>query len=407
VRPLRILILSRIAGSYSTQRLKETCTSRGHTARVLNTLNFSLLLETSRPQLFYRDRELSSYDAVIPRIGASVSAQGTAVLRQLEQMGVFSLNTAQAIGSSRDKLRALQILSGHGIPFPATAFVRDRESVRAAIAQVGGPPVIIKLTEGSQGAGVILADNAKSAEAILESLLIARQSVIVQTFVSESSGSDLRALVVGGRVVAAMRRRAAPDEYRSNVHRGGRAERVRLGPELEQLAVRATQILGLRVAGVDLIESDDGPLVLEVNSSPGLDGIESATGIDVAAAIVDHLEQQLAFPDVDLKQRLTVSPEYGVVELIVRPDSLLAERSISELALGRVAILSVLRGKSAFPSPEQGFKIEVSDRVLCFGPFAELRDLLGAPQSERRSSVRLEAAPAVASPSSQPRAEKR
>jgi ribosomal protein S6--L-glutamate ligase len=398
------LILSRIAGSYSTQRLKEVCKSRGHTPRILNTLNFSLLLETQQPRLFYRGRPLSSYDAVIPRIGASVSAQGTAVVRQLEQMGVFTLNSSQAIATSRDKLRALQILSGHEIPFPLTAFVRDRESVRDAIAQVGGPPVILKLTEGSQGAGVILADTAKGAEAILESLLLARQSVIVQKFVSESSGSDLRAFVVGGRVVAAMRRRAAPDEFRSNVHRGGRPERVRLDSELERLALRATQILGLRVAGVDLIESDEGPLVLEVNSSPGLDGIESATGVDVASAIVDHLEQQVTFPDVDLKQRLTVSAEHGVKELVVGPESVLAGQSVAALARSgvRAAVLTVTRGTATYPNPAPAFELEAGDRVLCFGALAELRDLLGSPRSERRSSARVEPAS-----ESKPRADER
>jgi len=376
---LKILILSRIAGSYSTQRLKEACVKRGHSARVLNTLNFSLLVEPGAPQLYYRDRLLSRYDAAIPRIGASVSAHGTAVVRQLEQMGVFTLNSAQAIGTSRDKLRTLQILGRHDIGFPSTAFVRDRDSVREAIAKVGGPPVILKLTEGSQGAGVILADNTKAAEAILETLLLARQSVVVQKFVSESSGSDLRALVVGGRVVAAMRRRAAPDEFRSNVHRGGRTERVRLDPELERIAVSATQILGLRVAGVDLIESDDGPLVLEVNSSPGLEGIESATGVDVASEIVEHLEEQLQFPELDLRQRLTVAPDHGLVELVAGPGSALAGRTLRELELEArgIAVLSVTRGVAAHPNPSPQFSLLAGDRLLCFGPRESLRGLLG------------------------------
>lgn len=372
---LKILILSRIAGSYSTQRLKEACVKRGHSARVLNTLNFSLLVEPGGPQLSYRDRALSRYDAAIPRIGASVSAHGTAVVRQLEQMGVFTLNSAQAIGTARDKLRTLQILSQHDIGFPSTAFVRDRDSVRDAIHKVGGPPVILKLTEGSQGAGVILVDNRKAAEAILETLLLARQSVVVQKFVSESSGSDLRALVVGGRVVAAMRRRAAPDEFRSNVHRGGRTERVRLDPQLERLALQATQILGLRVAGVDLIESDDGPLVLEVNSSPGLEGIESATGIDVASEIVEHLEQQMPFPEVDLRQRLTAAPGHGVVELVAGPGSALVGRTLAELELSarRIVVLSVTRGLEVRPNPSPNFSLLAGDRLLCFGPFESLR----------------------------------
>lgn len=385
---LRIVILSRLAGSYSTQRLKEAAVDRGHLVRVLNTLNFSLLLETGSPRLYYRDRALSAYDAAIPRIGASVSAHGTAVVRQLEQMGVFTLNSAQAIATSRDKLCAAQILSRHEIAFPATAFVRDRESVREAIRQVGGPPVIIKLTEGSQGAGVILADSAKTAESIIEALLIARQSVLVQKFVSESSGSDLRALVVGGKVIAAMRRRAAPDEFRSNVHRGGRAERVRLDPELERLAIEATQIMGLRVAGVDLIESDDGPLVLEVNSSPGLEGIESATGVDVAAAIVEHLEEQVVFPQVDVRQRLTAAPSHGVVELFVTQESGLAERTLHQLELAArdVVVLGISRERTLHPNPPGEFRLLSGDRLVCFGRYAALREFITPPRSDLRGS---------------------
>lgn len=374
---LKVLILSRIAGSYSTQRLKEACMRQGHSVRVLNTLNFSLLVERAQPRLFYRDRILSHYDAAIPRIGASVSSFGTAVVRQLEQMGVFTLNSAQAIGTSRDKLRAFQILSAHEIAFPPTAFVRDRESARSALEQVGGTPVIIKLTEGSQGAGVILADTKKTAEAIIEAFLVARQDIIVQKFVSESRGHDLRALVVGDRVVAAMRRRAAPDEFRSNVHRGGRTERARLSPELEALALKSAQILGLRVAGVDLIESDDGPLVLEVNSSPGLEGIESATGIDVASAIVEHLEAQIEFPEIDLRQRLGAASTHVTAELVVGPDSGWEQRVLASLELTScdVLVLTVTRGARVVPTPRPDFQLLRGDRLLCFGPGEALRSL--------------------------------
>jgi ribosomal protein S6--L-glutamate ligase len=381
---LKVLILSRLAGSYSTQRLKEACVRRGHSARVLNTLNFSLLVERAQPRLYYRERLLSRYDAVIPRIGASVSAYGTAVVRQLEQMGVFTLNSAQAIGTSRDKLRAFQILSAHEIGFPPTAFVRDRESARTALEQVGGAPVIIKLIEGAQGAGVILADTKKSAEAIIEAFLVARQDVIVQKFVSESRGRDLRVLVVGSKAVAAMRRRAAPDEFRSNVHRGGRTERARLTPELEALALKSAQILGLRVAGVDLIESDEGPLVLEVNSSPGLEGIESATGIDVAAAIVEHMEEQLAFPELDLRQRLGAVPSHATAEWVIGPGSELVERSIGEAgkALASVLVLTVTRGTRTIPAPSSEFVLLRGDRLLCFGPAEALRSHLPKPERE-------------------------
>lgn len=381
---LKVLILSRIAGSYSTQRLKEACARLGHSARVLNTLNFSLLVERAQPRLFYRDRILSHYDAAIPRIGASVSSFGTAVVRQLEQMGVFTLNSAQAIGTSRDKLRAFQILSAHEIAFPPTAFVRDRESARSALEQVGGAPVIIKLTEGSQGAGVILADTKKTAEAIIEAFLVARQDIIVQKFVSESRGHDLRALVVGDRVVAAMRRRAAPDEFRSNVHRGGRTERARLSPELEALALKSAQILGLRVAGVDLIESDDGPLVLEVNSSPGLEGIESATGIDVASAIVEHLESQIEFPEIDLRQRLGAASTHVTAELVIGPGSELEQRALASLDLAsrQVLVITVTRGPRVIPTPAPDFQVLRGDRLLCFGPAEALRVLKSTASSE-------------------------
>lgn len=377
---MRIAILSRTVGAYSTQRLKQACQKRGHAARVLNTMSVSLLVRTGEPQLFYRDEPLSRYDAAIPRIGASVSSYGTAIVRQFEQMGVFTLNGAHAISASRDKLRALQLLIRHDIGVPPTAFVRDRAGVRAAIEQVGGAPVIIKLIEGAQGAGVILAQTAKAAEAILETLILSRQSVVVQKFVSESKGRDIRALVVGGRVVAAMHRRAAPDEYRSNVHRGARTHGTRLAPELERTAVRATQILGLRVAGVDLIESDDGPLVLEVNSSPGLEGIESATGVDVARLIVEHLEQQVPFPELDVRQRLTVTADYGVAEVLVASGSELAGRSLADLRLRdrEIQVLSIARAAQAMPNPRGAVVIEAGDRLLCYGRYDTLRALLTA-----------------------------
>lgn len=377
---LRIVILSRTVGAYSTQRIKEACQKRGHAARVLNTMGMSLLVQTGEPRLFYRDQPLSRYDAAIPRIGASVSSYGTAIVRQFEQMGVFTLNSAQAISASRDKLRALQVLIRHDIGVPATAFVRDRAGVRAAVEQVGGAPVIIKLIEGSQGAGVILAQTTKAAEAILETLILSRQSVVVQKFVSESKGRDLRAFVIGGRVVAAMQRRAAPDEYRSNVHRGGRATETRLSPELERTAVRAAQILGLRIAGVDLIESDDGPLVLEVNSSPGLEGIESATRTDVAELMVEHLEQQMPFPDVDVRQRLTVSSGHGVAEVLVAAGSELTGRSLAELRLRdrEIQVLSIGRGGQTLPNPRGASVIQAGDRLLCYGRYDTLRAMIAA-----------------------------
>ena len=232
-------------------------------------------------------------------------------------MDVYTPNTSNGIASSRDKLRALQILSRHDVGIPHTTLVRDRKDVLPAIERIGGAPVIIKILEGTQGVGVILAETTKVAEAIIETLQSARQNVLVQQFIAESRGRDVRAFVVGDRVVAAIRRVAQGDEFRSNVHRGGRAEVVELSDAYRDTAVRVAQIMGLRVAGVDMLEGDDGPLVMEVNSSPGLEGIETATELDVAGAVIDYIEQQVAFPEIDLRQRLTVSRGYGVAEISI------------------------------------------------------------------------------------------
>ncbi|MFV0252655.1 MAG: RimK family alpha-L-glutamate ligase, partial [Beutenbergiaceae bacterium] len=286
---MKIAILSRAPRSYSTQRLRAAAADRGHQVKVLNTLKFAIDLSGDEPDLLFRGKPLSSYDAILPRIGNSITYFGTAVVRQFEQMDVYTPNTANGISSSRDKLRATQVLSRHQIGMPATAFVRERADVRPAIERVGGAPVVIKLLEGTQGIGVILAPDAKVAEAIIETLQSAQQNVLIQSFVSESKGRDIRALVVGDRVVAAMRRTAQGDEFRSNVHRGGSVEAVELDQEFRDTAVRAAQIMGLRVAGVDMLEGADGPLVMEVNSSPGLEGIEAATKLDVAGSIIDYI----------------------------------------------------------------------------------------------------------------------
>ena len=288
---MKVAILSRNPSAYSTRRLREAAVRRGHRTVVLDTLRFALLVEAERPQLFYRSRPLSRYDAAIPRIGASVSIFGTAVVRQLEQLGVTCLNGAGAIALARDKLHSLQVLSRHDIPTPMTAFVCDRMDVLPAIDSVGGAPVMIKVQEGSQGAGVILAETATVAKAIVETLQMAQKHVLIQRFVRESRGRDLRAFVVGRQVVAAVARSNLGDEFRSNVHRGGQSKAIELDVLTSQTAVRAAVVMGLEVAGVDLIEGDEGPQVLEVNASPGLEGIERATGADLAMAIVEHLER--------------------------------------------------------------------------------------------------------------------
>ncbi|HSG80784.1 MAG TPA: 30S ribosomal protein S6--L-glutamate ligase, partial [Gemmatimonadota bacterium] len=300
---MRIAILSRNPRLYSTRRLKEACLARGHEAKVLDTLSFSIEVEEGKPRLYYHDRMLRNYDAVIPRIGASITFFGTAVVRQFEQMGVYCVNPSHSISVSRDKLRALQVLSRHKIGIPKTLFVRKTAEILPGIERLGGVPVVVKLLEGTQGIGVILAESTKIAEAIIETLSgPANMNVLLQQFVKESRGRDVRAFVVGDRVVAAMRRVAQSDEFRSNIHRGGSAEIVELDEHYQRTAINAAQIMGLRVAGVDMLEGNDGPIVMEVNSSPGLEGIEGATGIDVAGAIVELIEDEVLFPEVDLRQ---------------------------------------------------------------------------------------------------------
>ena len=352
--------------------------------KVLNTLRFSMGIEQGQPELFFRNRRLSRYDAVIPRIGASITMYGTAVVRQFEQMGVFTLNSSNAISVSRDKLRSTQILSRHNIGIPTTAFVSDRTSVLPAITHVGGAPVIIKLLEGTQGIGVILADNTKIAEAIIETLQSAKQNVLIQKFVKESKGRDMRAFVVGDRVVAAMRRIAVGEEFRSNVHRGGRAEPANIDPAYERIAIHAAQIMGLRVAGVDMLETEDGPNILEVNSSPGLEGIETTTGIDVADAIVEHLEEQVLFPDLDLRQRLTLKSGYGVAEFSVGADSELAGKLLRDSGLRErdVQVLSITRGSIIIPNPRGDREVLPGDVLLCFGKHITLKGFI--PPAERR-----------------------
>jgi ribosomal protein S6--L-glutamate ligase len=386
---MKLAILSRAPQAYSTQRLRAAALQRGHQVKVLDTLRFAIDLSGSEPDLQYRGRPLSDYDAVLPRIGNSITYFGTAVVRQFEQMDVFTPNTANGITNSRDKLRANQILSRHNIGMPATAFVRNRADVRPAIERVGGAPVVIKLLEGTQGIGVILAPEVKVAEAIIETLHSTKQNVLIQRFIKESRGRDIRALVVGDRVVAAMRRSASGDEFRSNVHRGGTVEAVELTPENEQAAVRSAQIMGLRVAGVDMLEGDEGPLVMEVNSSPGLEGIETATKLDVAGAIVDHIANQVAFPEIDVRQRLTVSTGYGVAELVVHGGADLVGTTLGDSGLSDrdITVLTLHRGTTVIPNPRPRVELQAEDRLLCFGKLEEMRSMI-PERRRRRAKVR-------------------
>lgn len=382
---MKLAILSCGPKSYSTRRLKEAALERKYDVKVLNTLKFAIDLEEGAPDLYYRQKQLSHYDAVLPRIGASITYYGTAVVRQFEEMGVFCANTSNGITNSRDKLRSLQILSRHHIGIPRTTFVSDKKDVLPAIERVGGAPVVIKLIEGTQGIGVLLADTVKAAESIIELLQSQKQNVLIQKFVAESRGKDIRAFVVGDRVVAAMRRVAQGQEFRSNVHRGGIAEAVDLSDEYRETAVRAAQILGLRIAGVDMLESSQGPQIMEVNSSPGLEGIEKCTGLDIAGAVVEYIAARVDFPDIDIRQRLTVSRGYGVSEILIREGSNFDGKTIIETKLrdSDINVLTLYRGSTVIPNPRNDRTLQANDRLLCFGKLDSMRGLL-PPKSQRR-----------------------
>jgi ribosomal protein S6--L-glutamate ligase len=382
---MKIAILTRNPRGYSVRRFKEAAKLRGHLIQAVDPLKFAIHVESDHPELSYKGKPVPKFHAIIPRVGASIGLYGTAVVRQFEQMGVFTLNTSHAISTARDKLRSMQIFSRHTIGMPPSAFVHDKSDVLPAIKKVGGAPVVLKLLEGSQGIGVILADQERTAAAIIETLQSTRQHVLIQKFVSESKGRDIRAFVVGGKVVAAMRRRAEGQEFRSNVHRGGSTELVELDETYAATAVRAAHILGLRVAGVDMLEGADGPQVMEVNASPGLEGIEKATGIDIAGKIIEHIEERVLYPEVDLRQRMTVKSGYGVVELQIARKSPLANKTIEHSGLreGGVLVLDVERGGNLHPTPEHDFKLLRGDKLLCFGKLLTLKELMPAQKTTR------------------------
>jgi len=288
---MRIAILSRNPKLYSTRRLKEAGEAAGHEMHIVDTMHCYMDITSSKPNVRYKGTTLPKFDAVIPRIGASVTFYGTSVVRQFEMMGTFSINESVAISRSRDKLRSLQLLSRKGIGMPRTGFANHPDRIDDLIKNVGGAPVVIKLLEGTQGIGVVLADTNKSAEAIIEAFMGLNASILVQEYIKEAGGADIRCLVVGGKVIAAMKRQAAAGEFRSNLHRGGSASVVRLSPEERKTAVAAAKTMGLNMCGVDILRSNNGPVVMEVNSSPGLEGIEKATGKDVAGLIIDHISK--------------------------------------------------------------------------------------------------------------------
>ena len=287
---MNIAMLARNPDLYSHRRLVEAAEARGHRIDVIDTARCYMNITAHRPQVRYKGKVLTGYDAVIPRIGASITFYGTAILRQFEMMGVWPLNESVAIGRSRDKLRSLQLLSRAGLGLPVTGFARGAKQAEEMIRMVKGPPVVIKLLEGTQGIGVVLGETMASAKSVYEAFRGADVNILVQEFIQEARGTDIRAFVIGKRVVGAMMRTGSPDDFRSNLHRGGTARSVKITPEERSTATRAARVLGLNVAGVDFLRSDHGPVIMEVNSSPGLEGIERATEDDIAGRIIRFME---------------------------------------------------------------------------------------------------------------------
>ncbi len=291
---MKIAILSRSREIFSTRRLLEAGAQRGHEMHVLDTLKCYMDVSSLRPAIHYRGSQLEGFDAVIPRIGASITVYGLAVVRQFEMLGVFPLNESVAIGRARDKLRALQLLSRKGVGLPTTGFAHDIDDTQHLIKLVGGAPLVVKLLEGTQGRGVVLAETSQAAESVIDAFRELGANFLVQEFIKEAGGSDIRCFVIGDKVVASMMRTAKAGEFRSNLHRGGSASLVKLTPEERSMAARAAKIIGLNVAGVDIIRSKHGSVVLEVNSSPGLQGIETATSKDIAGMIIEFIEKNAA-----------------------------------------------------------------------------------------------------------------
>jgi ribosomal protein S6--L-glutamate ligase len=287
---MKIAMLARNPKLYSHKRLVEAAEMRGHELRILNTLRCTMNITSHRPSILYNGETLTGFDAVIPRIGASITHYGLAVLRQFEMMGVWPLNESVAVGRSRDKLRSMQIFAKHGLGLPVTAFAHDPKQTDEVLKIVGGAPAVIKLLEGTQGIGVVLGETNNSAKSVIEAFRGLNVNILVQEFIKEAGSSDIRIFVVGGKVVAAMMRTGAEGDFRSNLHRGGSAKMVKITPEERSTAIRAAKVMGLNVAGVDILRANHGPVIMEVNSSPGLEGIEAATGKDVAGQIIEFIE---------------------------------------------------------------------------------------------------------------------
>jgi ribosomal protein S6--L-glutamate ligase len=380
---LRLAVLSRGPRLYSTKRLVEEAKKRGIDVEVCDPMKFSLVVSDGTVDVLHKGRHFT-HDAVIPRIGHSITQHGVAVLRHIEQLGIWTANTGQGILQSRDKLQASQILARNRIPVPKTVYVRDILDVEQAIETVGGLPVVVKVTQGTQGEGVFLRHTAFEVRNLVQGLLVTGKSVLVQEYIAESHGKDIRALVVGDEVVACMRRRARGREFRSNYHLNGTVEKVELPEGYADAACRAARVLGLNIAGVDLLEGKDGPLVLEVNSSPGLEGIEKASGVNVAGAILDYVMDDTAFSEVDIGQLLRTVPGSGVLSLQLRNHPKMVGKRLNEV-FASVPVFALSRGDRLVWNPDPDLQLRYDDVLVCYGALTELRSslrqaMLGVPR---------------------------
>lgn len=372
IMDLRLAVLSRGPRLYSTRRLVEEARARGVDVSVIDPMQFSLFVNEDNIDILHQGKPFN-YDAVIPRIGHSITSHGVAVLRHLEQLGIWSANSSSGIIQSRDKLHSGQILARNKIPTPATAYVRDMKDVERAIDSVGGLPVVIKVTQGTQGNGVFLRHTLHEARNLVQGLLMTGKAILVQEYISESHGKDIRAFVIGDKVVACMRRRARGREFRSNFHLNGTVESVDISDEYREVACRAARVLGLNVAGVDLLEGVNGPLVLEVNSSPGLEGIEKASGQNIAGAIIDFVSNDHNFSDVNMDLMLNTVPGMGALSIHMKNHPYLVGCTISELYGSRKpTVMALSRDGELIWNPEVDSQLRFSDVIICYG---ELQDL--------------------------------
>ena len=369
---IRLAVLSRGPRLYSTRRLVEEARLRDIDVAVLDPMKFSLFVAEQEIGILHQGEKFD-YDAVIPRIGHSITKHGVAVLRHLQQLEVWTANTIQGILQSRDKLHSSQILARNRIPTPRTAYVRDMRDIERAIDAVGGLPAVVKVTQGTQGQGVFLRHTIHETRNLVQGLLVTGKAVLIQEYIAESHGKDIRALVVNGNVVASMRRKARGREFRSNYHLNGTVEKVDISPEYAEIACRAARVLGLNVAGVDLLEGNDGPLVLEVNSSPGLEGIEKARGVNVAGKIIDYVISESDFNEVNVDQLLKTIPGQGVLSVHLKNHPHLIGSPISEIFKGEIPVFALSRAGDLIWNPEASMQLRFGDSIICYGDLEQLR----------------------------------